>query len=166
MKRILFVCTGNTCRSPMAEGFLRFLLEKEPALSSRYYAASAGISALGGDTASREAAGAMKTDWGIDISGHCSTVLSKEHIEDSFLILTMTRSHRDNILSYYPGAADKTFTLTEYTGEKKSDPSMAQYDYSLDIPDPYGRPLRYYRQCADAIRQAVERLVEKLKKSL
>lgn len=165
MKKILFVCTGNTCRSPMAEGFLRSLLENEPSLSEHFSAASAGISAYEGGEASKEAISVMQSDWGIDISGHRSAVLKREHIAASSLILTMTRSHRDSIISAYPEAKDKTYTLKEYAGGTISNPLLRQSDDSIDIPDPYGRPPRYYNRCAGEIRQAVERLAEKLKKS-
>ena len=165
MKKILFVCAGNTCRSPMAEGFLRSQLENEPSLSGQFSVASAGISACEGDDASREAKILMQSDWGLDISGHRSTALSDEHIEDSCLILTMTRSQKDYIISSYPDAVDKTFTLKEFVDEKYLLPFLVQYDYSMDIPDPYGRSLRYYNQCANEIRQAIAGLVEKLKKS-
>lgn len=149
----------------MAEGFLRSRLESEPSLSECFSAASAGISACKGDGASKEAINVMQSDWGIDISGHRSAALTVEQIEGSSLILAMTRSHKNYIVSVYPEAADKTFTLKEYADEKKEDPFMEQYDYFLDIPDPYGRSLKYYNQCASDIWQAVEGLVEKLKKS-
>lgn len=165
MEKILLICTGNTCRSPMAESFLRSLLDNEPSLSGRFTVASAGISAYEGEAASREAASVMLSDWGLDISGHRSTALSDEHIEDSWLILTMTRSQRDYIISSYHDAMGKIFTLKEYAGEKNFLPLLVQYDYSMDIPDPYGRSLRYYNQCASEIRQAVAGLAEKLKKS-
>ena len=133
----------------MAEGFLRYQLENEPTLSGQFSVASAGISAYEGDGASDEAASVMLSDWGLDITGHRSTALSDEHIEDSYLILTMTGRQKDYIISTYPNAINKTFTLKE----------------SMDIPDPYGKSLRYYNLCANEIRQAVAGFVEKLKKS-
>lgn len=149
----------------MAEGFLRFQLENEPSLSNQFSVASAGISAYDGDGASREATSLMQSGWGIDISEHRSTALSEDLIDDSFLILTMTRSQKDYIITLYPDTRDKTFALKEFGKENYLSPFQEQYDYSIDIPDPYGRPLQSYSQCADEISKAVKVLVEKLKKS-
>lgn len=165
MKKILFVCTGNTCRSPMAEGFLKSRLESEPSFSEEFSAASAGIFAYEGDEASSEAINVMRSDWDLDISGHRAAALTDKHIGDSNLILTMTRDQKNHIVSSYPGAAGKTFTLKEFADDKNPLPFSERHGYSLDISDPYGKPPQYYKQCANEIKQAVAGLVEKLKKS-
>lgn len=162
MKKILFVCTGNTCRSPMAEGFFKAALASDSELAAQYVTASSGISAFDGDSASLNAVQAMREDWNIDIKGHRSKSAGEDEIRDAFLILVMTRSHKDAVISMFPEAHQKVFTLKEYVYDKPIGPDFLQYDYSMDISDPYGMSSRIYSRCAMDIKQAVEKLVEKL----
>ena len=134
---------------------MKEMLRDEPYLSEEYSAGSAGISAFDGDGASRESVSVMKAGWDIDISGHRAKALTDEDIKAAYLILTMTKSHRDCITSFLPEAAEKTFTIKEYAGNRDS----------TDIPDPFGMSVRSYTLCASEIRQAILILVEKLKKS-
>ena len=90
MKRILFICTGNTCRSPMAEGIFRKITEPE-----KYIIESAGIMSLGGESACKDAITACK-ELDIDISNHRSKSLSKvENLKDVDLFVVMSNSHAD-----------------------------------------------------------------------
>ena len=148
----------------MAEGFLKSIITNDEYLSKIYTTASVGISANMGDCACRYAIGALMTGWGIDISGHCVSRLHKEDIEASFLILTMTRSLKEYILSTFSVSNRKVFTLNEYAYKKSLHPEYLQCDYSLDISDPYGMTLQVYNQCAIEIKQAIDKLIEKLKK--
>lgn len=110
MKNILFVCTGNTCRSSMAEAMLKDMAKKRNLdinISSR------GVSAVDGHRASKQAVRVMK-DRGIDITKHRSKLLTKKDIEKADLILTMTTNHKGIVLNLYPEANEKVYTLKEF----------------------------------------------------
>ena len=124
MKKILFVCTGNTCRSPMAEGiFNKFAEEKGIDCISQ----SAGLMVI--EHKVSENSFEVCRENGIDISSHTPTQITAEMINDADIILTMTSSHKAAF-----GNMDKVFTVAEYFGDDS------------DISDPYGGSLEDYRQ--------------------
>lgn len=140
---ILFVCTGNTCRSAMAAAlFNKIATEKN--LDVRIE--SAGLFAHDGEPASNEAIIAMKK-YGIDLLGHHAQGINTELIEKSDLILTMTAAHK---MVLEPSAAGKVFTLCEYAG------------IDSDIDDPYGGDVSEYEECAEKLNSALEKVAEKL----
>lgn len=160
IKKIIFVCTGNTCRSSMAQGLFEAALTDNSRLSDSYAAYSAGIHAAEGDPASPYSIKVLR-DWGIDISGHHARRITREDILSSYLVLTMTMTHKNILLAYFPEAAGKTFTLKEFTAGNTA-ASGENENLNFDIADPFGMPEEEYRKCALDIRQAVDELVKKL----
>lgn len=152
MNKILFICTGNTCRSPMAAALFNRLAAQGSRVRS-FSASSAGLSAVEGEAASANAILAMK-DYGCDLSAHRAHELYPADIQEAFLILTMSISHKQYIYSRFSGAYRNVYTLKEYV-----------YGIPEDIKDPFGGSLQVYRQCAKELAEAVEALFEKVKKS-
>lgn len=143
MMNILFVCTGNTCRSAMAAALMN-KIAAENDFDVRIE--SAGIFANDGDMASDNAIKAM-IPYGIDLTLHRAQPVTEDLIKQCDLILTMTEAHK---MVLEPMAKGKVFTLTEYAGE------------SGDIPDPYGGDLDEYNECASAIYSALTDVAEKI----
>jgi protein-tyrosine phosphatase len=139
---VLFVCTGNTCRSPMAEAIFRRLAAERrgcrPDEIERHgvVVASAGISAWAGSRASPNAIEAM-TEIGCDLGGHESQPLTEPLVRQADVILTMTAAHRAAILAQFPEAGGRVTMLS---------PDRQ------DVLDPIGGSLETYRRCAGQIR--------------
>lgn len=189
MKNILFVCTGNTCRSPMAEGMLRKLAKQRGIpLETK----SAGVSAVDGMPVSHHAESILRDQ---DIRERLvSKPLTANLVEWSDLILTLTQSHKQYAIRQFPHAADKMHTLKEFVeddrqvlddlreqdslyaalelarslGRDVSDRDrerlieLRQRIPSFDISDPFGGSREEYEATAAEIRTALFRLLDKL----
>lgn len=152
-KTVLFVCTGNTCRSPMAEGVFKSLITKEQNVE----VFSAGTMSFGGGTAAKEAIDVLMEE-NIDISEHRSRPLTEELIDRADIILAMTDSHRRQVLSIAPDADEKTFLIKDFdddAGENKN------------IPDPIGMGKDVYTACVNEIKKCMSNLIlEVLKENM
>ncbi len=144
---ILFVCTGNTCRSPMAQALLE---DKAKNLGLDIKVKSAGIFALDGQSASRGAIEALKAD-GIDISSHRASPIYKDLLEEADLILTMSVSHKEALLSKYDFIKGKVYTLKEYS-----------YGIEEDVMDPFGGNLYVYKNTKEEIEKALKEVIRQL----
>lgn len=149
MKRLLFICTGNTCRSSMAEGLAKMIF-KESGLSE-WQIHSAGTFAVKDQQANSKAIKVAK-DKNIDLSQHKSKSVPI-NIEDYDLILTMTKSHKNQIETLYNIDKGNIFTLNEYA-----------HGTEEDIIDPFGREIAVYRETFKELEVAVEKVANKLKK--
>jgi RpiB/LacA/LacB family sugar-phosphate isomerase len=146
MKTILFVCTGNVCRSPMAEGIFRQAVQGR----GPYRVLSAGLGAMEGQPPSAHAVRAVR-ELGIDISSQRSRMLTPELVRSADYIFGMTNSHVDTIVLLYPSAAEKTFLVREF------DETLEMYE--KDISDPIGGSYEVYLECRDQIEQGIPSLL-------
>jgi protein arginine phosphatase len=142
MVRVLFVCTGNTCRSPMAEAILKS--KQLPNVEVR----SAGVYAMDGADASMHAKDVLTENQ--IAHQHSSKFLTQEDIDWATYILTMTSSHRDAILHNFPTANGKTFPLKEFAGEGFQ-----------DVLDPYGGNKQVYQDTFLDLQKTIEKIIEK-----
>ena len=148
---ILLLCSGNTCRSPMAKALLLKAISEQTGINKNdFKVESAGLWAQTGFPASPEAVKVM-SEYGLDLSAHRSRAMSKDLARQADLILTMTRSGLEEVQQRYPFARDKSFTLADYAG-------FAQEE----IIDPFGSDLPTYRQTAQQLRKMIHELVKKL----
>jgi protein-tyrosine phosphatase len=173
--RILLVCTGNICRSPLAERLLRVGLTAGlgPAAADSYHVSSAGTRAWEGSPMDRTAARELRRLGG-DPAGFRSRQLVAAHVEAADLVLTATVAHRSVVLAEAPEALRRTFTIRELAGlaaalTPDSDLArlVAQAAASrgavpiddLDVIDPYGAPAHVHRDVADQLSTTIGELV-------
>ncbi|MBI3996929.1 MAG: low molecular weight protein arginine phosphatase [Candidatus Omnitrophica bacterium] len=153
VKRILFVCTGNSCRSVMAEWLLRQALQR--AGMDRIEVESAGVFAIHGMGPTRETQRVLQ-DAGIDCSNHRARTLTVEMIEQADLIFVMEQFQGDEVLRRMPQANTKVHLLKFYGLP------AGHVAGSANIPDPIGKPFEVYEVCFATIREAVERVAKSL----
>ncbi len=149
--KILFVCTGNTCRSPMAAALLKDMLKEKGIFNIKVE--SAGIAASPDQKANPLSSQVME-EQGIQITDHRTRQIQADQLKQANLILTMTEGHKTAVLSGEPSVWNNIFTLNEYAEMEEK-----------DIPDPYGLSKQEYQITAHKIRSALEKVIDKLKDS-
>lgn len=148
IKRILLVCTGNICRSPLAEALMRRALG-ERGLEG-IDVASAGTGAWDGAPAS-EGAYLVGLERGLDLSGHRARLLTREMVDQADLILTMARHHRARVDEL--GGECRVFVLGEYAGREGA---------AVEVSDPFGGDLEVYRETCSELEALVAAATERL----
>lgn len=140
MARLLFVCSGNTCRSPLAAAWARRIVADHAAAVA---VASAGISAVDGEPATMHAR-VVAAQAGLELSDHQSTRLEPALIEAADLVLTMTAAHRDAIVRQWPRHAGRVMTLGEAAG------------IDADVADPFGGPVEDYERVSAQLAKLIK----------
>ncbi len=151
-KKILFICTGNTCRSSMATFLARRLQEKEFPQGTHLFD-SAGLMAVAGMPASSQAIAAL-AELGIDLLPHRTKPFRPDMVDKADLVLAMTAAHRQWILDRLPTAAGKVFTLGEFAGLE-----------GKDIRDPFGGSREQYVATRDDLSAVLLEMLKKLEKA-
>lgn len=147
-KNILFVCTGNSCRSVMAEYLLKAKLRGRDDVE----VLSAGTSVYFKSPASHETMSVLR-EQGINAAGHMSRPVGRIMLRKSDLIFAMTRSHRMQILDLVPSVEKRVYLLKEFAASRG-------FESDLDVPDPIGRGHVEYQECLLTIREAVDKIID------
>lgn len=148
-KTVLFVCTGNSCRSVMAEYYLRKMLGDHDQVEI----ISAGTGVYIRSSASSETINVLRKE-GIDASLHISQPLNMVLLKKSDLILVMTKNHRQQVLDWAPSVEKRVYLLREFSS------LPADSAIHLDIPDPIGKPPEAYEECLLTIKDCLNKVVK------
>ncbi len=154
-KEVLFVCTGNSCRSVMAEALFKKMAEQR---GLGVEVRSCGTSALEGIGASPETVRVLKKE-GLNVMGHRGRKITPDLIDRSDIIFVMQAAHRDYILSLFPDAKDRVYLLSDfYKGENG-------HHLTMGIPDPIGMSGEFYENVLEVIRESLEEVFRQLGKA-
>lgn len=151
--QLLFVCTGNTCRSAMAEAAARRYIADNPEQYNDFTVQSAGVMCAGPSPASDYAILAAEQN-GCDLSAHTAKQLTEPMLDAADYVFVMTRGHKQLLERMAPQYRDKVFLLNAFA---EGNPDAA------DVPDPYGGSLEAYKQCFAVLETSVAQILEKLK---
>lgn len=149
--KIMFICTGNICRSAMAEGILKKIV-KDKKLNIEVY--SCGIYAESGDYATYNAVESAKY-YDVDISKHRATNIRNSKINEMDVILCATEIHKQTVLYMYPNLEGKVYTMKEYAGIDKNGEDM-------NINDPWGYDMNVYMNCVEEIYECIQKIIENI----
>ena len=149
IKSVLFICTGNSCRSQMAEGYLKKILQDKHKETIEVF--SAGLAAYEGSPPTSQAIEVMKR-FGVDISHNKSKSVTEEMIDQAEIIFVMSGSHLTDLQKRFPNSSKKVYLLREFEeGYNPKDP---------DIFDPIGLPLHAYENCFDLMKKPIEKVAD------
>ena len=150
---ILFVCTGNTCRSAMAEAAARRLIQEQPEQYGAFQVASAGVMCAGPSPASPQAVVVAQKN-GCDLSQFTAKQITEPLMQEADYIFVMTRSHKMMLDAAMPQYSDKVFLLNAYAA---GDPTAPE------IPDPFGGSEEDYAQCFAVLQESIQAVFAKIK---